>query len=117
MKRANNTMPELTVSLHVHTTYSDGTGTYAEIAQAALETGVDIVLLTDHNVLVQRAEKYYEENQNRVLFLMGEEVHDRTRAIQKNHLLVFGAEKEMVGKAENPQALVDAIAQAGGMSF
>ncbi len=110
-------MPELTVSLHVHTTYSDGTGTYAEIAQAALETGVDIVLLTDHNVLVQRAEKYYEENQNRVLFLMGEEVHDRTRAIQKNHLLVFGAEKEMVGKAENPQALVDAIAQAGGMSF
>ena len=110
-------MPELTVNLHVHTPYSDGSALHAEIAQTALKTGLDVVICTDHNLLVRGIEGYYKENQKRVLLLVGEEVHDRTRDIQKNHLLVFGAEKEMVGKAADPQALVDAVTQAGGMSF
>jgi len=110
-------MPEITVNLHVHTSYSDGSALHAQIAQAALKAGLDVVIFTDHNLLIRGVEGYYEENQNRVLLLAGEELHDRTRHPQKNHLLVFDVEKEMTGKAGDTQALVDAVARAGGMSF
>jgi hypothetical protein len=36
---------------HVHSTYSDGQGTVAQIAAAARRDGLDFVVLTDHNVL------------------------------------------------------------------
>lgn len=110
-------MPELTVNLHIHTPYSDGASLHAQIAQAALETGLDVVIITDHNILVRGIEGYYEENQDRVLLLVGEEIHDRTHADQKNHLLVLGAEKELIDKGDDPQGLVDAAARAGGLSF
>jgi hypothetical protein len=110
-------MPELTVNLHMHTPYSDGTGTHEEIAQAALKTGVDVVIVTDHNVLVHGPDGYYEDGQKRVLLLTGEEVHDRTRHPQKNHLLVLGMKDEAAGKSEDLQLLLDTIQQSNGLSF
>lgn len=35
--------------IHVHSTFSDGGGSPDEIAKAALESGLDFVVLTDHN--------------------------------------------------------------------
>ena len=84
-------MNELIVNLHMHTTYSDGTGTHADIVQAALQTGLDVVITTDHNVLVNGPAGYYQDGDRKVLLLIGEEVHDQTLNPQKNHLLVFGA--------------------------
>ncbi len=110
-------MPELTVNLHIHTTYSDGTAPHGKVAQAALETGLDVVIIADHNVLVHGVEGYYGDEQKRVLLLVGEEVHDRVTSDQKNHLLVFGAERELTSKADDPQSLVDAVTNAGGLSF
>ena len=52
-------MAELITNLHMHTTYSDGSGTHQEIAEAALEAGLDVVIVTDHNVLVQGLEGYH----------------------------------------------------------
>ena len=46
-------MHEAVVNLHMHTRYSDGTGTHRDIAQAAIAAGVDVVIVTDHNILVQ----------------------------------------------------------------
>lgn len=97
-------MPELIVNLHMHTTYSDGTGDHQDIAQAALETGLDAVIVTDHNILVKGPEGYYREGDRQVLMLIGEEVHDRTREPQKNHLLVIGVDQEMVDLAEKPRS-------------
>jgi hypothetical protein len=51
------------------------------------------------------------------LLLTGEEVHDQARDPQKNHLLIFGAEHELAPLAENPQALIDAVHDAGGICF
>jgi hypothetical protein len=110
-------MPEIRLNLHMHTSYSDGTGTHADIARAALESGLDAVIVTDHNVLVQGPEGYYGDDEQRVLLLIGEEVHDRTREPQKNHLLVFGAEEEMTSHARDPRLLVEAVQKAGGLSF
>ncbi|MEZ0394959.1 MAG: CehA/McbA family metallohydrolase [Anaerolineales bacterium] len=110
-------MDELTVNLHMHTCYSDGSGTHADLAQAALRSGVDVLLVTDHNVWVQGIEGYHESQGRRVLLLVGEEIHDQARDPQKNHLLVFGAERELAPLADAPQRVIDAAARAGGLSF
>lgn len=110
-------MHELTINLHMHTTYSDGSGTHADLAHAALKTGVDVLLVTDHNVWVQGVDAYHRDGKQRVLLLAGEEIHDQDRDPQKNHLLVFGAERELAPLADNPQALVDAVRAAGGICF
>ena len=88
-------MHELVVNLHMHTVYSDGTGTHKDIARAALKCGLDAVIVTDHNVLVSGPQGYYSEGKKRVLMLVGEEVHDQMRNPQKSHLLVLGADREM----------------------
>jgi hypothetical protein len=110
-------MHELVINLHMHTRYSDGFGSHADIAQAAIQTGLDVVIVTDHNVLVRGPEGYHKNGQRRVLLLVGEEVHDQARNPQKNHLLVLGAERELATFADDPQRLVDAVRQADGLSF
>jgi hypothetical protein len=110
-------MDELLVNLHMHTRYSDGHGSHQEIAQAALKAGLDAVIVTDHNVWVDGQEKYYEADGRRLLLMVGEEVHDQAREPQKNHLLVFGAQKELATLAHTPQQLLDGVNSAGGLAF
>ncbi len=110
-------MHELTVNLHMHTTYSDGSGTHADLARAAIKSGVDVLLVTDHNAWVQGVDAYHRDGKKRVLLLAGEEVHDQDRDPQKNHLLIFGAERELASLADSPQALVNAVRAAGGLCF
>lgn len=108
---------EIIVNLHMHTTYSDGTGTHQEIARAAIQSGLDAVIVTDHNVLVQGVEGYIREGERRVLLLVGEEVHDQARDPQKNHMMVLGANREMATYAAKPQNLIDQAQKAGGLTF
>ncbi|MBM3125453.1 MAG: PHP domain-containing protein [Chloroflexi bacterium] len=110
-------MHEIVINLHMHTRYSDGTGTHAEIAAAALKANVEVVIVTDHNVLVHGFEGYYRGKKRNVLLLIGEELHDQARAPQKNHLLVLGASRELAMLADDPQHLIDAVRDSGGLSF
>src|SRR3990172_2408338 len=110
-------MQEIVVNLHMHARYSDGTGLHRDIAQAALKTGLDVVIVTDHNVLVDGFEGYYKEKHRHVLMLIGEEIHDQARDPQKNHLLAFGAERELAAFADDPQVLINQVRAAGGLSF
>lgn len=117
-------MQEIIVNLHMHTRYSDGSGVHKDIADAAIQTGLDAVIVTDHNVLVRGVEGYYRFNRpstslrtRGVLLLVGQEVHDQARAPQKNHLLVFNAERDLATLAENPQTLINAVRDSGGICF
>jgi hypothetical protein len=110
-------MHEIVVNLHMHTVYSDGTGTHKDIAEAAIKAGLDVVIVTDHNVLVQGMEGYYKVGRRRVLLLIGQEVHDQDRDPQKNHLLVFNANRDVSTLADDPQALINGVNEAGGLSF
>ncbi len=118
-------MQEIIVNLHMHTRYSDGSGVHKDIADAAIQTGVDAVIVTDHNVLVRGVEGYYRVppspstriKPSRVLLLVGQEVHDQARHPQKNHLLVFNTERDLATLAENPQTLINAVRDAGGLCF
>ncbi len=113
-----NSLYEYVGNLHMHTPYSDGEASHAEIADAALRANLDFVVVTDHNVLVNGVEGYYgDEARGHVLLLTGEEVHDQARLPQVNHCLVYGAAREMAHCASNPQELIDAVNAAGGSTF
>lgn len=114
---SNHIMHEIIVNLHMHTTYSDGSGTHALIAKAALDSGLDAVITTDHNVLVNGPSGYYHEKGKRTLLIIGEEVHDQSLQPAKNHLLVFGAGQEVATLAHAPQRLIDTIQEMGGLAF
>lgn len=102
---------------HTHTPFSDGEGSHEEIAQAALQAGLDFVFVTDHNVYIKGLDGYRYEGEKRVLLLVGEEIHDQMRDPQKNHLLAFEAKQEMAQLASDPQTLIDQIGLAGGLTF
>jgi hypothetical protein len=110
-------LKELVINLHMHTRYSDGHASHREIAQAAIKTGLDAIIVTDHNVWVNGMEKYYHNGNRQVLVLVGEEIHDQSRSPQKNHMLVVGANHELATLANDPQKLVDAVHRNGGLSF
>ncbi|HRQ24373.1 MAG TPA: PHP domain-containing protein, partial [Anaerolineales bacterium] len=107
-------MREAVINLHMHT---DGSGTHKDIAAAALRAGVDAVIVTDHNILVDGFEGYYKEKDKKALLLIGEEVHDQARQPQKNHLLVFNANREVATYADDPQNLINQVRESGGLAF
>lgn len=110
-------MEEITVNLHMHTYYSDGNATHAEIAEAAMQAGIDVVIVTDHNVYVEGPEDIYHKDGRRVLLMVGEEIHDQARIPQKNHLLAIGHNRELSTLAHDTNRLLESIRQAGGVSF
>lgn len=112
-----NAMHELLTNLHMHTTYSDGSGTHQDIANAALQSGLDVVIVTDHNVYVQGVDGYHRERGKCTLLLVGEEVHNPGRDPQKSHMLVIGAHREMAPYGTKPQGLIDQVYRAGGLTF
>ena len=110
-------MHEYVVNLHMHTRYSDGYGLHKDIAKAALEAGIDVVIVTDHNVWVDGVEGYYENGNGRVLLLTSEEIHNTRRRPQASHLLAYGARRELSCYAADPQRLIDEVNASGGFGF
>src|SRR4051794_40058991 len=98
---------DLTCVIHLHSTYSDGTGTVAQIARAASRAGVDVVLLTDHDTLAGE-EGWYDD----VLVLVGEEVTPPNR----DHFLAFDIEERVSSRLSGPE-ICDAVRAQGGFGF
>ena len=105
-------MHDLACVVHLHSLYSDGTGTVPEIARAARRAGADVVLLTDHDSL--EAKRRGEEGwQDGVLLLVGEEVSPAKR----NHYLAFGLDREIDHAGLDAAGICRAVAEAGGFGF
>ena len=110
-------MHEYAGNLHCHSRYSDGMGSHNTIARAALNAGLDFVVVTDHNVYVDGMDGYRFLGEKRILLLVGEEIHDQGRVPQKNHMLVYETQQELAPLAVEPQRVIDAAAEAGGLTF
>lgn len=108
---------EYTANLHSHSVYSDGHATHDEIALAAIEAGLDLVVVTDHNVLVQGLDGYRYQADRRVLLVTGQELHDPNRRPQANHLLVYEAGPELPLYAPEPLRLLREVQAQGGLAF
>jgi PHP domain len=105
-------MRDLACVVHLHSTYSDGTGTVKQIARAARRAGVDVVLLTDHDTLAAKRngeEGWYGD----VLLLVGEEVTPRGG----NHYLAFGIDEEIDHAGLDGAGICNAVRAAGGFGF
>ncbi len=100
--------------IHCHSTYSDGTGTFEEIAKAANEVGLDFVMMTDHDQM-KPMEDGQEKWQDSVLMICGTEITPPT-----NHYIAFGEKKlKDVEKLKllKPQEVIDAVAEQGWFGF
>jgi hypothetical protein len=105
-------MHDLSCVVHLHSLYSDGTGTVRQIARAGRRAGVDVVLLTDHDTL--EAQRRGEEGwYGDVLLLVGEEVSPA----RHNHYLAFGVEEPIDHEGLDADGICRAVADAGGFGF
>jgi hypothetical protein len=96
---------DLSCVAHLHSVFSDGTGTVEEIARAAARAGADVVLLTDHDTMAAWPGWYGD-----VLVLVGVEVSPKG----ENHYLAFGPiDHRGLSGAE----IVRAVHEAGGFGF
>lgn len=103
-------MTDLACALHVHSVHSDGTGTIREIAHAAAEAGIDVVVVTDHDTLAGRTEEgWYGDT----LVLVETELSPKRR----DHYLAFGLEHEVAHDGMDAVAMCDAVAAGGGFGF
>lgn len=108
-----HTWHEYVGNIHIHTVHSDGTGTFAEVVQAARLAKLDFIITTDHNVLVKEEEGYRDG----ILVLVGMEVHDPDREPEVNHCLCLGIEEDVTEHACDPQTLIDTVQNQGGLAF
>jgi hypothetical protein len=99
---------DLSCVVHLHSLHSDGTGTVEEIARAGARAGVDVVLLTDHDVMGARPGWYGD-----VLVLVGEEVSPFGR----DHYLAFGLPSPIDHSGMSGSDIVRAVREAGGFGF
>jgi hypothetical protein len=93
-------MPEYVGAVHLHSCYSDGSGTVREITAAARRAGLDFVVLTDHDTL-RPAEDRWDGWHDGVLVVVGVEVTCQFRS----HVVVFGA-REVAALRFKPLARV-----------
>lgn len=95
--------------IHIHSTYSDGSGTVAEIAAAAASAGLRYIIITDHSTL----QAFHNEGfLGGVAVLGGVEFHD-----QCCHYLAMGLSEMVHASDEEPQQVIDAVAAAGALGF
>ncbi len=116
-------MHEYSGAIHIHSVYSDGTGKIEDIAKAAADSGLDFIMMTDHNTLKPGMDGYANWI-NGVMVIIGYEVNDMQN---RNHYLAFGMD-EVIGsysELENGElgcklAAKDYVAQIkekGGIGF
>jgi hypothetical protein len=109
-------LKDYTGVIHLHSSYSfDGRTPVTAILEAARESGVDILMLTDHSTLRARDDGL-EGWHDGTLLVVGEEIAPRF-----NHYLAFGL-GEAVACAERqpdlpPQAYIDRVREGAGIGF
>ncbi len=96
-------------SIHIHTRYSDGSGSIPEIAKSAEKAGLDFIIITDHNHLRGKPEEGYY---GKVLVMVGSEIN-----LECNHYLGIDIAEEIPPNDEVPQQVIDGVRNQGGIGF
>jgi len=104
-------MFEYTGAIHIHSRYSDGSGSLRGIIKAARRARADFIVITDHNNMKIRKEGSSGWHDD-ILVIIGEEISPRY-----NHYMVIGIEKEVPPDEMSAQRNIDAVAEQGGLGF
>lgn len=105
-------MNEYIGALHMHSTFSDGSGEVPDLAKYAGEVGLDYIILTDHNTL-RALDEGYEKWYGDTLLLVGAEINDKEN---KNHYLAFGIDKTYSTRTPAKE-YVKKVKEEGGIGF
>jgi hypothetical protein len=105
-------MFEYVGAIHVHSIFSDGSGEVRDIANLASESGLDFLILTDHNTL-RALKDGYEGWYNNTLLLVGCEINDKEN---KNHYLALNIEDTFSTRI-SAKEYVKKVKDAGGIGF
>ncbi|MCZ6631776.1 MAG: CehA/McbA family metallohydrolase [bacterium] len=103
-------MFEYSGAIHIHSKYSDGSGSIPCILEDAKKAELDFITLTDHNTLSARVARWEGWHGN-LLLMVGEEVSSR-----KGHCLALGT-KQRVSHRQPPAGIIDDIQIQDGLSF
>lgn len=96
-------------NIHIHTRYSDGSGTIAEIAAHAAAAGLHYIIITDHETLAGLPEEGIRDG---VVVLVGAELN-----LESHHYLALGLKQLVPGSTADPQQMVDGVRRAGALGF
>jgi hypothetical protein len=99
---------------HIHSRYSDGSGTVRRIIKAARKAGLDYIIITDHNTM-QVMQEGLEGWHNDLLVLVGEEIG----AYGRRHYLAFGITEEIKPDdlQQDIRRYIEAVELQGGIGF
>lgn len=106
-------MFEYSTALHIHSNYSDGSGSIPDIAKFASEVGLDIILMTDHNTL-RAKDDGYERWFDHTLVLIGAELNDENN---QNHYLAFNTDELPCKENSACFEYVNKTNELGGIGF
>lgn len=95
-------------ALHMHTTYSDGSGSVEHLARSAREAGLEWIIITDHDTLDGR---HHEGRLHGVLVLIDHEITP-----DRNHFLALDID-EVIDNKLAPQDYIDAVYERGGFGI
>lgn len=105
-------MVEYVGAIHIHSNFSDGSGTVDEIIKTAQEVDLDFIILTDHNTL--RAKNEGKEGWHESTFLLvGAEINDKKNL---NHYLALGIDKTFSTRM-SAKDYVAKVKEKGGIGF
>ncbi len=88
------------IDLHTHSTASDGIHTPTELVQMALEVGLEVLSLTDHDTVAGHAELERATAGTPLSTVAGLELEAEHDGLDELHLLVYGAVYEEPRMAE-----------------
>lgn len=97
--------------IHVHSTYSDGSGDIADLVDAARHNGLDYVIATDHHTLRplrDGAEGWYGST----LVLFGTEV-----GRHKGHILALNVRRLPRDRPSDTRVICKQVLRQGGLAF
>jgi PHP domain-containing protein len=103
---------EYTGNLHIHTSYSDGTGTVSQIADRAKKLGLDFIIINDHEYMTDKLHLEDEGFFGNLLVLVGLEIGGRF-----HHYLAFDVKEKFRAGSMGPQEVIDHVNAQGGFGF
>ena len=97
---------------HIHSTYSDGSGTMEEIVEAGREAGLDFIVVTDHNTLEPKYDGWQGWHDG-LLVVVGAEASPR----HMGHCVALGIERCRNYRGIPPDVYLKEVQEQGGMAF
>ena len=90
-------MEEILCSLHNYTKFSGYPYSFYNMAQSALDCGLDAVITTDKNIYPVGHNQYYYRSEKKLLVICGEELYDPLNP-DSQHYLSIGIDQEQFNK-------------------